>query len=113
MKFLALSGVLPVAPGVAFHHCRSDTFLMISQKVYEIMMGLCHFYSLLDKFHETLRLTAALPSQSWVSKEDQQPISRQTFAWLLDSGNFNQTSINQESTSAIGKTFFTINNEVC
>ena len=62
---------------------------------------------------KTLRLTVAGPSQSWVSKEDQQPISRQTFAWLLDSGNFNQIIIKQESTIAIGKTFFTINNEVC
>ena len=33
--------------------------------------------------------------------------------YLKDSGNFNQTSIKQESTIAIGKTFFTINNEVC
>ena len=36
-------------------------------------------------------------------KEDQQPISRQTF--ILAS--------KQESTIAIGKTFFTMNNEVC
>ena len=64
-------------------------FLMTSQKVYEVMMGLFHLYSLLDKSHETLWL---------IAKEDQQPISKQTFAWLPDSGNFNQTSIKQEST---------------
>ena len=46
-------------------------------------------------------------SQKKISK----PISRQTFAWLIDSGNFSQTSIKQESTIAIGKTFFTKNNK--
>ena len=66
MKFLAL-GWCSVAPGVAFDpSCTatassllSDT--MISQKVYEVTMELCHLYSLLDKSHETLRFSLPSP----------------------------------------------------
>ena len=32
-------------------------FLMISQKVCDVTMELCHLYSLLDKSHQTLRLS--------------------------------------------------------
>ena len=63
MKSLALGGVLPVAPGVAFHHCMQSvdpTRVSHDQsKVYEVMTGLCHLYSLLDKSHKTLRFTVA------------------------------------------------------
>ena len=78
-------------------------FLMISQKVCEVTMEPCHLYSLLDKSHQTLRLS--LPSldlrKARSQKKINKPISRQTFLWLLD------------SPIAIGMTFFTINNEVC
>ena len=77
---------------------------MISQKVYEAMMELCHLYSLLDKSHKALRLSLLSTFAKLGLKRRSQPISRQTFVWLLDSGNFNQTSKQ-------GETFFTINNE--
>ena len=100
-----------MASGVAFHlaqplHALSirHVFLMISQKVYEVTMGLCHLYSYLDKSYETLRLS--LPSLDLRKARFKKKISNlsQDRHLPLDSGNFNQTS-KQESTIAIGKTF--------
>ena len=100
-----------MAPGVAFHlaqplHALSirHVLLMISQKVYEVTMGLCHLYSLLGKSHETLRLS--LPSLDLRKARSQKKISNlsQDRHLPLDSGNFSETS-KPESTIAIGKTF--------
>ena len=104
MKLLALGWCFASGSRSSLPSCTataSDT--MISQKLYDVTMELCHLYSLLGKSHETLRLS--LPSLN-LHKRRSQPIPRQTFVWLLDSGNFDQTSKQ-------GKTFFTINNEVC
>ena len=51
---------LPSCTATASSLSIRHVFLMISQKVCEVTMELCHLYSLLDKFHETLRLS--LPS---------------------------------------------------
>ena len=57
-------------------------------------MELCHLYSVLDKSHQTLRLS--LPSLDLRRARSQMKInnlsqdsSRQTLLWLLDNGNVN------------------------
>ena len=48
-------------------------FLMISQKVCEVMMELCHLYSLLGKSHQTLQLS--LPSLDLKRSRSQKKIN--------------------------------------